>query len=406
MVSMRFSVIIPLYNKEAEVERTLRSVLAQTLAPLEIVVVDDGSTDGSAGVVERIMGEGQGVGEGSDGGGGCGEGAGGDGALRSRIRLIRQANAGETAARNRAMAEARGDFFALVDADDEWRPGFLAEIAAMIGEFPECGLYSTGFDIVNTDGETAARTPRVRGVVDDFFRASMSAYVSIPSASAVPRRVVEEVGGFPEGMRLGGDQYMWVKIARRFPVCFSPARLVRYHMAAANRSAAIYRAEVTEFSFEDFLGGGFAVAGSSAAGSDSGLEASGAVSGSEGSDRGSAAGSDSGFLAGADSGSSVGGAGLGAADSEVGLDSGLEGSGGGFWLGEYVARVALGKAIVVCAKGGTAEGRWAERVFAYATRSRRLWWRLWVLNRVPAAWRPALHALYSELAWRVARRGL
>ena len=307
-MNVRFSVIIPLYNKEAEVERTIRSVLAQTLAPLEIVVVDDGSTDGSAAVVETIG--------------------------SPLIKLIRQPNAGETAARNRAMAEARGDYFALIDADDEWRPGFLAEIASLIREFPDCGLYSTGFDIVNTDGEHPAHTLQTRGPVDDFFRASMSAYVSIPSASVIPRRVVEEVGGFPEGMRLGGDQYMWTKIARRHSVCFSPERLVRYYMAASNRSAAIYKPEATAYSFEDFYD---------------------------------------------------------PAD---------------FWLDEYIARVALGKAIVISAKGGTADGLRTERFFAYNRHSRRLWWRLWFLNRLPRRWRPTIHALYASLAWRLAKKGL
>ncbi len=303
-----FSVIIPLYNKELEIGRTIRSVLAQTLQPLEIVVVDDGSTDRSAEIVEGFNSQ--------------------------IIRLIRQQNAGETAARNRAMAEARGDFFALIDADDEWRPGFLAEIAAMTEEFPGCGLYSTAFDIVNTDGEHPAKTPSQRGVVDNFFRTSMTKYVSIPSASAIPRAVIAKIGGFPEGMRLGGDQYMWTKIARQYPVCFSPKRLVRYFMAASNRSAAIYKPEQTAFSFEDFYD---------------------------------------------------------AANPD---------------LNEYIARVALGKALVISAKGGTEDGRRAEKFFAYNRHSRRLWWRLWVLNRLPVWLRRRLHALYTDLAWRLAKRGL
>jgi glycosyltransferase involved in cell wall biosynthesis len=343
-MNAKFSVIIPLYNKEAEVERTLRSVLAQTLPPTEIVVVDDGSTDGSAEVVERVIAEVE-------------RSAASRKTATPIMKLIRQANAGETAARNRAMAEAGAGvetetetnhsgrtgnsaaapdnhYFALVDADDEWHPGFLTEVAALIDEFPGAGLYSTGFDIVNTDGEHPAHTLRTRGMVDNFFRASMRAYVTIPSASVIPRRVVEAVGGFPEGMRLGGDQYMWTKIARRFPVCFSPARLVRYYMAASNRSAAIYKPEATAYSFEDF------------------------------------------YTPGADD------------------------------LNEFIARVALGKAIVISAKGGTADGRRAERFFAYNRLSRRLWWRLWALNRLPVRWRPALHALYTDLAWRLAKKGL
>ena len=110
MASATISVIIPLYNKEREIGDTLRSVLAQTLPPAEIVVVDDGSTDRSAEIVRGIR--------------------------SPLVKLVTQPNAGECAARNRAIAESTGDYIALLDADDTWEPGFLEEIAAMIAEFP------------------------------------------------------------------------------------------------------------------------------------------------------------------------------------------------------------------------------------------------------------------------------
>ena len=223
----RFSVIIPLYNKEQEVEATIRSVLAQTLQPVEIVVVDDGSTDSSAKVVESIG--------------------------SPLVRLIRQANAGECAARNRAMAEATGDWFALVDADDGWKPQFLEEVAAMIDRWPDCGIYSTAFDIVSPTGTVRAKTPTTRGPVENFWRESVYAYVTIPSATVLSRMVVEELGGFPEGMKMGGDQFMWIKVATRYGVCFSPKALCLYSMVASNRSSSIYTPEQTPYRLEDFL---------------------------------------------------------------------------------------------------------------------------------------------------------
>ncbi|MBP3382805.1 MAG: glycosyltransferase family 2 protein [Tidjanibacter sp.] len=223
----RFSVIIPLYNKEQEVEATIRSVLAQTLQPVEIVVVDDGSTDSSAKVVESIG--------------------------SPLVRLIRQANAGECAARNRAMAEATGDWFALVDADDGWKPQFLEEVAAMIDRWPDCGIYSTAFDIVSPTGTVRAKTLTTRGPVENFWRESVYAYVTIPSATVLSRRVVEELGGFPEGMKMGGDQFMWIKVASRYGVCFSPKALCLYSMVASNRSSSIYTPEQTPYRLEDFL---------------------------------------------------------------------------------------------------------------------------------------------------------
>ena len=225
MASATISVIIPLYNKQREIGDTLRSVLAQTLQPTEIVVVDDGSTDGSAGAVRAIA--------------------------SPLVKLVTQANAGVCAARNRAIAESTGDLIALLDADDTWEPGFLEEIASMAAEFPGCGIYSTAFNIVSHDGRFPAPTPTERGVVADFFRDSAHRYISIPSASVVPRAVFETVGGFPEGMKIGEDLYMWIKIARRYKVCFSPKPLANYSKVASNRSSAIYTPERTRYSFEE-----------------------------------------------------------------------------------------------------------------------------------------------------------
>ena len=222
-----FSVIVPLYNKEREVESTLRSVLAQTYQPLEIVVVDDGSTDRSAEIVESLG--------------------------SPLIRLIRQSNAGECAARNMAMSEARGEWFALLDADDEWKPEFLEEVAAMIEEWPDCGIYSTAFDIVSPTGRVRGNCPTERGVVDNFWRESMTRYVTIPSATVLSRKAVEQLGGFPEGMKMGGDQWLWIKLASHYGVCFSPRALCDYSMVASNRSGAIYTPEVTKYTLEEML---------------------------------------------------------------------------------------------------------------------------------------------------------
>ena len=176
--------MIPLYNKAAEIEATLRSVLCQTLPPHEIIVVDDGSTDGSAEIVERVA--------------------------PSAVTLVRQANGGVSAARNRAMRMASGRWVALLDGDDLWRPDHLACLAALIGRYPDCGACGTGFYVESGGRRTAGDTPRNGGGgIVDFFRESMSRYVLIPSATALRRDLALELGGFPEGMKIGGDQYMW-----------------------------------------------------------------------------------------------------------------------------------------------------------------------------------------------------
>lgn len=309
MASPTISVIIPLYNKEREIEGTIRSVLAQRLQPLEIVVVNDGSTDRSAALVEAIS--------------------------SPLIRLVRQPNAGECAARNRAIAESRGELLALLDADDEWEEGFLEEIASLYREFPGCGIYSTAFRVVSHDGIFPAPTPTRRGIVENFFRDSAHRYVSIPSASAIPREVIDRVGGFPDGMKMGGDLYMWIKIARRYPVCFSPQPLCRYSKVASNRSASTYTPERTAYSFEELYDPT-------------------------------------------------------APDDER----------------EFIARAALGKALVLSAKGGTEEAARAIRTFSFTKVYRRTLWKARVVNALPERWRGPLLDLYNALAWRIARKGL
>lgn len=128
------SVVIPLYNKEREVARAVRSVLAQRRQPLELIVVDDGSTDRSAAEVAAFR--------------------------DPLVRLIRQPNGGVCAARNRGIAEARGEYVALLDADDEWEPGFLSEIVSLITRYPGCGIYCTAFHILGRKGSSPRRVPR------------------------------------------------------------------------------------------------------------------------------------------------------------------------------------------------------------------------------------------------------
>ena len=303
------SVVIPLYNKQREIGEAVRSALAQTLPPREIIVVDDGSTDGSAEVVRAIG--------------------------SPLVRLVSQPNAGVCAARNHGIEEATGEYIALLDADDAWEPGFLAEITAMIEEFPGCGIYCTAFNIVSEEGLCPAPIPTERGIVANFFRDSAHRYIAIPSASCIPRRVFDNVGLFPDGMKIAEDLHMWIRIARRYPVCFSPERLVRYSRVASNRSATSYTPEQTVYSFEELYN------------PDASEE-----------DR------------------------------------------------EFVARAALGKALVISAKGGTKEAARAARFFAYTKTYRRTLRKVRFLNALPACWRGPVIRFYNALAWRLARKGL
>lgn len=188
------SVVIPLYNKEATVARALRSVLAQTFQEFEVVVVNDGSTDNGPQVVAGV----------------------GD----ARVRLVNQANAGVAAARNRGVAEARGEVVAFLDADDEWLPGFLEAVHEMVAAHPQSEMFATLYFKVGPDGQ---RRPAAVSSTDltDYFRVAASSEPPInASCVAIRKRALEEVGGFPVGIKSGEDLLTWARLAARAPVAY------------------------------------------------------------------------------------------------------------------------------------------------------------------------------------------
>ena len=122
---MKYSVIVPLYNKERYIERTLKSIFAQSFDDYELIVVDDGSTDQSYSIAQKLMGTGV-----------------------SNRSLVHQENSGVAAARNKGAALAKGDFICFLDSDDWWEPNFLKEIDTLTIHCPDAGLYGSSFYIV------------------------------------------------------------------------------------------------------------------------------------------------------------------------------------------------------------------------------------------------------------------
>lgn len=117
---MRFSVIIPLYNKAPYIGKALQSVLEQTFDDFEIIVVDDGSTDDSYSVAKAVL-------ETSE----------------RPFKLIHQENAGVSTARNKGVAASSGEYICFLDGDDWWAPTFLEKMDELIQDYPEAGIYGT-----------------------------------------------------------------------------------------------------------------------------------------------------------------------------------------------------------------------------------------------------------------------
>jgi cellulose synthase/poly-beta-1,6-N-acetylglucosamine synthase-like glycosyltransferase len=203
------SVVIPLYNKEAEIGRALHSISAQTFDEFEVIVVDDGSTDCGP----KIVREWQDV----------------------RIRLVSQHNAGVSAARNRGITEARASLIAFLDADDEWSTQYLEHIVELQRRFPHCGVYATSytFRYAGLPGRPAILrgfTGNLQeGVLTDYFTVACRSDPPLwTSAVVVTKSAILEVGGFPVGIIAGEDLLLWARLAVRFSIAYCPTPLSFY----------------------------------------------------------------------------------------------------------------------------------------------------------------------------------
>jgi glycosyltransferase involved in cell wall biosynthesis len=214
---MKVSVIVPLYNKAPTIQRTLDSVLGQTLADFELIVVDDGSTDGGVEIVER-----------------CGD---------PRVRLFRQANTGPGAARNRALREAKGEYAAFLDADDEWLPDFLKKGMALAEKCPEAAAVASGY-VLDPDGRSTESMWRRRGLHEGIWRLEpdmppqlgvyLLAYLS-PCTTVARLEIVRRWGGFFSSWKClyGEDSFLWLKVLLHESVVLNLEPLVRFHTEAS-----------------------------------------------------------------------------------------------------------------------------------------------------------------------------
>jgi glycosyltransferase involved in cell wall biosynthesis len=198
-----FSVIIPLYNKADYISKTVQSVLNQTVAEFEIIIVDDGSTDNSLEIVESFRDE--------------------------RIRIIRQENNGVSSARNTGIVNSKYEYVALLDADDYWTTTFLEEISSMI-RCIEADMYGTNY-FLNTDGNLSDNRytiKRGKQSVSKWFLSHLRP-VFFTSSVVIRKQIFEKTGMFDTRISYGEDMDMWIRIASCGEIAYSSKRLVVYN---------------------------------------------------------------------------------------------------------------------------------------------------------------------------------
>lgn len=195
------SVIIPTFNRAAVIETAVRSVLAQTYANYELIVVDDGSDDGTPELLAHYSG---------------------------KLTLLVQRNRGVSAARNAGIACSSGELIAFLDSDDEWTPDKLAKQVALFHE-GDFGFICHTDEIWMRDGKEVPQKEIHRKQGGGFFERALERCLISPSSVMLSRTLLDSVGGFDEDLPAAEDYDLWLRITAFHDVRFVPEPLVVKH---------------------------------------------------------------------------------------------------------------------------------------------------------------------------------
>jgi glycosyltransferase involved in cell wall biosynthesis len=201
------SVIVPCYNGGAFLEAALRSALAQTYSEVEIVVIDDGSTDSSPEIAQRLP-----------------------------VRYIRQQNRGLAEARNAGIRESRGAYVVFLDADDRLKPEAI-EIGLRALELrPDCDMAVGDHVFISADGSFLGHSTKVDPLHSYYEALLKSNFIEMISSVLFRRRVFDELGGFDSTLSVSEDYELYLRIARARSICCHPVVVAEYRRHESNTS--------------------------------------------------------------------------------------------------------------------------------------------------------------------------
>jgi glycosyltransferase involved in cell wall biosynthesis len=201
------SIIIPCYNGETYLAQAIESALMQTYQPVEIIVVDDGSTDNSPAIAQRFP-----------------------------VQYIHQQNQGLTPTRNLGIQQSKGDYLVFLDADDRIRPEAVEAGLSMMLERPECAMVIGDHVFISPDG-AHLRDSHKRCLPAAHYEALLrSNFIEMISSVLFRRTVLEQVGGFDTTLSVAEDYELYLRVARKHPICSHPSVVAEYRIHQTNAS--------------------------------------------------------------------------------------------------------------------------------------------------------------------------
>jgi glycosyltransferase involved in cell wall biosynthesis len=207
------SVIIAAHNSEATLAETLSSATASTYRNIEVIVVDDGSTDGTGAIVERAA------------------------RRNPTVRLLRQTWGGVAAAYNAGLAEARGEFVARLDSDDLWHPTKLAKQVAFARNNPDAAFIYTDVRSIDGEGRVLHDVPEQRFPSRALCRSIYESLIGTNSSALIRRQVLEDVGGDDAELQSRQDLMIQLKISAQHAIGYVPEYLVGYRVSERSLSS-------------------------------------------------------------------------------------------------------------------------------------------------------------------------
>lgn len=202
-----FSIVIPLYNKQNSIKKTIESVLNQTHQDFELLIINDGSTDKSIEIVSAVN--------------------------DSRIKIINKKNGGVSSARNVGIINAKYNYVAFLDGDDLWKENYLSEMENLIDDYPDAKIFGSNYSVLKNNIYTDYKNyllKNFRGYIDNYFKIAEKSKLFQTSAIIVSKDLPDELILFNENLSIGEDFDFWYRYILNYKLVFLNKPLTIYNM--------------------------------------------------------------------------------------------------------------------------------------------------------------------------------